>query len=144
MNTVVEKMERFNHLQKAIKGLVVRNAELEALANSLLIGKVGGTLVPLSLARHYFNPQLLTPSHLYFCLTIQGIYHITSLVIRLQVMVCDPDCLPLTQVPDYWAKRSYMYLSLKPHGPSVCWISGFHYTQVGQSLILDVWGMEFH
>jgi dynein heavy chain len=52
MNTVlVEEMERFNclsdairsslvSLQKAIKGLVVRNAELEALAYSLLIGKV--------------------------------------------------------------------------------------------------------
>lgn len=52
MNTVlVQEMERYNRLiiaissslsdlKKAIKGLVVMNAELEALAGSLLIGKV--------------------------------------------------------------------------------------------------------
>ena len=52
MNTVlVQEMERFNrltsaisstltNLQKALKGLVVMNAELEALSHSLLIGKV--------------------------------------------------------------------------------------------------------
>ena len=52
MNTVlVQEMERFNrltvaistslsNLRKAIKGLVVMNADLEALAQSLLIGKV--------------------------------------------------------------------------------------------------------
>ena len=49
MNTVlVQEMERFNrlvNLQKAIKGLVVVNVELEALANSLLIAKVGEALL---------------------------------------------------------------------------------------------------
>ncbi len=48
---LVQEMERFNrltdaitssltNLKKAIKGLVVMNAELEALSNSLLIGRV--------------------------------------------------------------------------------------------------------
>ena len=58
MNTVlVQEMERFNrltsaitsslsNLRKAIKGLVVMNADLEALAQSLLIGKV--TVIKLS------------------------------------------------------------------------------------------------
>ena len=61
INTVlVREMERFNqlsnairsslvNLQKAIKGLVVMNAELGALANSLFIGKVGEALSVLTL-----------------------------------------------------------------------------------------------
>ena len=52
MNTVlVQEMERFNrltsairtslgNLRKAIKGLVVMNADLESLSQNLLVGKV--------------------------------------------------------------------------------------------------------
>lgn len=132
MNTVlVQEMERFNrltdairssltNLQKAIKGLVVMNAELEALANSLLIGKVCSCGVFL------VSPPP-PPPHL------------------------PPLLSPPSQVPDYWAKRSYP--SLKPlgsyindflqrlkflqdwmdHGkPTVFWISGFYFTQVSR------------
>ena len=88
MNTVLtQELIRFNRLievvasslkeiQKAIKGLVVLSAELEAMGNSMVIGKVGGSLVVTHLNTPYIIPYRflilihtqrypLTHTHLY-------------------------------------------------------------------------------
>ena len=144
MNTVLtQELIRFNRLievvastlkeiQKAIKGLVVLSAELEAMGNSMVIGKVSLPTIIIN-NNHVFTLSYLVASTL-LILSFSYLFFLSS---------------HLNQVPLLWSVVAYP--SLKPLGswttdlldrltflgdwmnsgssPVIYWVSGFFFTQ---------------